>query len=227
MPVVDLYRDCPGYAEAARRERELRDVPFLGLPENVAGIPCAPLTLRRVMWLQMVKSPFLMELPADLLEQKPDILADIGLFFWITSQDFKPGNEHRKTRRFRQLKSIGKKPVSEVAKEISEYMKEAFMDAGHRDGGKSYFSQAASLILFLTKNFGLDCDVWENSAIRNFVRRIMGRPNPLDIPLRVAWQLLRANHASQHADVIFSNPISDEAVRQWQQNLKKEPARFN
>ena len=77
MPAISFHRDVPGWSEAARRENEIRALPFLGLPEPVAGIDCAPLTLRRLMWLNMVKSPFLMELTTEQLLAKPEIAGDV------------------------------------------------------------------------------------------------------------------------------------------------------
>ena len=98
MPVVEFNRDCPGYLEAALREDLIRATPFLGIEERINGLPVMPLTLRMVQWLGMVRSPFLSKLPADVLITKPDIAADIMMFFWIVSPSFKIGNEKAKKR---------------------------------------------------------------------------------------------------------------------------------
>jgi hypothetical protein len=225
MPAVDLFRDCPGYAEAARREREIRDVPFLGQPETVAGIQCAPLTLRRVLWLQMVNSPTLADLNNEdvikLLVEKHGLAQDLFLFYWIISPDFQAGNQRRQSRRMKQLKPLLEKPVKDVLAEVRDYMNESFMDTlGGDPSSKSFYSSAAAIVAFFRKSYGLDCDVWENSWLRNLARKLTGRPNPLDIPLKIVWQLMRANRSGQDSEVIFENRLSDPAVKNWLQPAK-------
>lgn len=225
MPVVDLFRDCPGYAEAARRERELRDVPFLGLGEIVAGIDCEPLTLRKVIWLQLTKSPFLYELPVEALRDKPGIASDTVNFFWICSKEFNPKSKRARAKFDRRIKPLIKKDFGEVAKGIAEYIDEAWMDAGRGSDGRSFYSAAASLTVFFAKNFGQGFDVWENSKLRNFLRVITGKPNAMDIPLKIAWQLMRA-HRNTTEPTTFENRLTDAAIDGWHRDdnlrLKRE-----
>ena len=230
MPRVDLFRDCPGYAEAARRERDIRDVPFLGLPERVCGRDCAPLTLRRLLWLQMVNSPFLSNLDdaptAEAIQQKPDLFNDLVLFFWITSPAFEAGNTRKQKRFFKSCQKLLKCKVADAVKDIKDYMDEAMMDAGEGvRGEKSFYSNVASVVSFFRKNYGLDCDVWENSWLRNLFRRATGRPNPLDIPLKIVWQLMRTHRVNVGGETIFTNKLSDAAVKTWLRD--QQPAKLN
>lgn len=219
MPAVDLQRDCPGYAENARREREIRDVPFLGVAERVAGIDCAPLTLRRLMWLQMTKSPFLLDLEnaevRQFIANKPNLLGDLLVFFWIISPEFEAGNERKKAKYFKRLRPLLQQTVGTVLEEIRQYMFEQFMDAGHGRDGKSFYSSAASLVAFFSKHYGLGLDVWENSPWRNLVRRLSGQPNALDIPVKIAWQLMRVHRVQTGGETIFENKLTDPCVNQW------------
>ena len=214
MKGVDLFRDCPGYREAALRERELRDVPFLGLPEAVAGIECAPLTLRRVLWLQLTKSPFLYRVPVADLCEKPGITDDVVAFFWICAPEFSVGNNRQRAKFNRRIAPLLKCKMAEVITAIMEYLDESWMDAGSGKSTRSYYSAAASLTVFFAKNFGQPLDVWENSWWRNWMRRLTGKTNPLDIPLKIAWQFMRA-HRSSIEPTTFENPLTDAAIFAW------------
>jgi len=220
MPAVDLFRDCPGYAEAARREREIRDVPFLGLPETVAGIDCAPLTLRRLMWLQMVKCPFLTSATVEQLKAKPNIAADIVGFFWVVSPLFDAGNKRKRKRFDRQLEKAGlmKMDGNHVISEIKTYMDESFLDSEEGPAEKSFYSNAASIGFLCHKLFGLEIDLWENSWLRRIYRHMTGRPNAIDIPLKIVRQYVRAHRNSQNP-TIFTNRLSDERVKEWMRGM--------
>jgi hypothetical protein len=203
----------------------LRDVPFLGLGEIVAGIDCAPLTLRKVIWLQLTKSPFLYDIPAEDLIEKPNLTADIISFYWIVSKEFEAGNKRKRKQFDKRIKPLLKKDVSEVVKGIASFMDESWMDSGRGDGGRSFYSTAASLTIFFAKNYGQSLDVWENSRWRRFVRVLTGKPNALDIPLKIGWQLMRA-HRNASEPTTFENRLTDAAIAGWHKEdnlrLKRE-----
>ena len=217
MPVVVLSRDCPGYAEAARREDEIRAVPFLGVDERIAGLTIAPLTLRRVQWLTMIRSPFLLNLPAETLVEKPDIAADIGAFLWIVSPEFKVESKRAKARFFkRKIPAVMKMNALKVIKEIREYVEEAFLDSGKSEGEqRNYYSTAAAVVGFFHRNYGLQIDVWENNWARNIIRKLTGQPNILDVPLKIAFQLIRAHQKSVNPDTNFYNSLSQPKIDEW------------
>jgi hypothetical protein len=216
MPVVVLSRDCPGYAEAARREDELRSVPFLGLDERIAGLPAAPLTLRRVQFLTMVKSPMLAKLDIPTLIDKPGIAEDIMAFLWIVSPKFEAGNARAKKKFFKTHGQVLKMDAAKVIGEALEYVEEAFMDAGDSDGEqRNYYSTAAAVVGFFSRNYGLQIDVWENSPIRRLIRKWSGQPNILDIPLKIAFQLIRVHQKSNNPEATFQNRLSQPKVDEW------------
>ena len=225
---VDLFRDCPGYAEAARREEEIRVVPFLGLEERIAGLPVSPLTLRRLQWLTMVRSPFLYGLSAETLIEKPGIADDIILLLWIVSPQFKAGNERAKRRFYKTHGSVLKADAAKVIQEIIDYVDESFLDSGAGEKGateRSYYSTAAALVGFFAANYGLPLDAWENSIWRNLVRRLTGKPNVMDIPLKIAFQLVRVHQRSKNPDFKPTNRLTQAAVDAWMQ--AKQPPRLN
>ena len=228
MPQVDLWRDVPGYAEAARRESEFRDVPFLGQPEIVAGIDCAPLTVRRVLWLQLTKSPFLYDLTFKQLATHPNLANEVIHFYWVCSPEFKPGNPRaRKKFLKRTAKALWKKNLLRMTYKIQKYVAAAWLDAGEGERKKSFYSSAAALTEFFAREYGLPVDVWENSPWRNFIRRLTGQPNVLDVPLRIAWQLLRARRAAKQPDVVFTNRLSDPIVKNHLRQLNAGIPRLN
>ena len=223
MPVVVLTRDCPGFAEAARREEELRAVPFLGLEERIAGLPVAPLTLRKIQWLTMTRSPFLASLPPDVLIEKPGIAVDILLFLWICSPQFQPGNEKAKARFYKTHAAVLNMEAAKVCREIFDYIDEAFLDAGQDDGDqRSYYSTAASIVGYFHRSYGLQIDVWENHWARRLVRMLTGQPNILDIPLRIAFQLIRVQQRSANPEAQFTNRLSQPKVDDWMKSLNPQ-----
>lgn len=221
----------PGYAEAVRREEELRAVPFLGVGERVAGLPVAPLTLRRVQWLTLVRSPFLTRLTADVLLTKPDIADDIVLFLWIVSPGFEAGNDRAKKRFYKTHGEVMAAEALKVIQELLDYVAEAFLDAGCETlddrNARSYYAEAAGLVVFFHHNFGLQIDVWENSRWRNLVRKLTGQPNVLDIPLRLAFQLVRAHQRSKNPEVTFYNRLSQPKIDAWLTNLNQPQPKRN
>lgn len=210
-------RDVPGYAEAARREDDLRAVPFLGLDERIAGLPAAPLTLRRVQWLTFCRSPFLLKLDADALLAKPAIAADILLFLWIVSPKFQAGNERARDRFFKSNRAVMKLDARQVIQDALDYVEEAFLDGGENQGEetRSYFSTAAAIVGFFHRHYGLQIDVWENSWARNLVRKLTGQPNVLDIPLRIAFQLIRVHQKHINPEAILHNRLTQPKVDEW------------
>lgn len=217
MPKISLHQDIPGYAQAALRENELRAVPFLGLPEHIGGVPAAPLTLRRVQWLTFCRSPFLLKLDAEALEAKPDIAADTLLFLWIVSPEFKPGNLRARDRFFDRHRHVLKLKALTVIQDALDYVQEAFLDAGDDtpDYSRSYYSSAAAVVGFFHRHYGLPIDVWDNSWVRRLSRKLSGQPNALDIPLRIAFQLIRVHQKHVNPEQTFFNRLSQPAIDRY------------
>jgi hypothetical protein len=218
VPVVEFNRDCPGYAEAARREDEIRALPFLGLDELICGLPAKPLTLRKVQWLSMVKSPFLSKLPAKSLIEKAQIADDVIMFLWIISPQFKPGNKKAQRKFVKTYKHLMDKNALEICEEIVEYVEESFLDSGestNEGDQRSYYSATALIISFFHANYGMPIDVWENSLWRNLYRKITGQLNVFDVPLKIVFQLIRVHQKNQNPEMILHNRLSQPKLDEW------------
>jgi hypothetical protein len=216
MPDVNLNSDCPGFAMAARRESELRTIPFLGLNEKLCGHEVRPLTLRHVLWLELCKSPFLTRLPPEILVTKPGIEHDVTNFLWIVSPRFKAGNARRRKKFNREFSDVVKLKIDDAVTQIVEFVGEAWLDAGEGDpGDRSYYATATVITGIFCKHFGLGIDAWENCAGRNLIRRLTGKPNPLDIPLKIAFQMLRLTQRWQNPEAPLENKLSDAAIENW------------
>ena len=75
------------YEAALASELEDRAFVFLGLQETICGVLCEPLTPRRVEWLRLAKSPFIVGGKVGPTE--------IAQFLWIVSAAFVPSKAKR------------------------------------------------------------------------------------------------------------------------------------
>ena len=72
--------EIPGYLEAVKRERLVRDAAFLGLPEAVAGFELRQMTLRDSIVLSIARNPLLSgETPNPL---------ELATFLWYMSVEY-------------------------------------------------------------------------------------------------------------------------------------------
>jgi hypothetical protein len=227
MPVVSLQRDCPGYAEAAAREEELRALAVLGLPEIITDgthrVELAPLTLRRLQWLTMMRCPFLLNLPVANLLEKPNIAADLVSALWVCSPAFKAGAERARRRWLKRHPFLLQMAAEPTMRELMTYLTEAFIDAGHPANSqdeRNYYSSAAALTGFFHQHYGLEIDLWENGWARSLVRYLTGKPCILDVPLKLAFQLIRVQQKASNPEMTFYNRLSQPRVEAWmrQQN---------
>lgn len=105
------------YEAALASELDDRAFPFLGLPETICGIECEPLTPRRVEWLRMARSPFIIGGQVGPVE--------IAHFVWIVSKAFTPSIE----KRDEFLRANLTLDVAKARKDIDEYIGRAYLNA--------------------------------------------------------------------------------------------------
>jgi len=105
------------YDAALASELDDRAFVFLGLPETICGVECEPLTPRRVEWLRLAKSPFIIGGRVGPVE--------IAQFLWIVSKAFIPNKEKRNDF----LKSNLSLNVEKARKDIEEYIERAYLNA--------------------------------------------------------------------------------------------------
>ena len=85
---AELWQEyLPRLAEAKEQDREEITRAFLPLIVPLGRFKIVPPTIERLLWLEQIKSPFLV---AEREPTKEDVIA----FIWICSPDFKVGFDH-------------------------------------------------------------------------------------------------------------------------------------
>ena len=202
MPLIDTSQ-IPGYAEAVARQDLVRDAAFLGVPETLCGITVAPMTFRHLLWLQIVRSPFIGASPPN----SAMLHLDVATFF-KTVAPFSPPSFMAKPpaaalRAF--MAKVGRLKAPEALDGIRDFVNEAFMDApgGGESSNVSYFSIGAALTHRLCEHYsGLDPNP-------------MNYPSAADMPLKAGFQLLKCLKKSERPDAIMFNGLSDQIKTRW------------
>ena len=161
------------YEAALSSELEDRAHVFLELPETICGIECVPLTPRRVEWLRLAKSPFIVGGKAGPIE--------VAQFLWIVSKQFTPN----KAERDKFIPSILGIDVQKAREEIDEYLERAYLNAMSAGNQRPCISPCASYAFALA-----------GEPYRMPWREV------LDTPLGVIFQLIGALEMSQGKPMI-------------------------
>lgn len=189
------------YDAAVRSEQEDRYLAFLGI-ERIAGIDVAPLTLQRLAWLNVARSPFIVGGTVD--------YAAIIQFLWFVSKDFTL-DESVKQAFLEQSLSVD---LELAAKDINDYIDRAFLDCvgGRPSGGidKTLACTCATVCAQMADEpFRMD---WERC---------------MDVPLSVLFQLMRVNGLRNGAPKV--NKRSDAVAARHNEKvsaiLKREKAK--
>jgi hypothetical protein len=163
--------DIPGYKEALAAEREVRQLPFLPVPELICGVPVRPLTPRMHLGLESSGSVFVCGGMSDEVE--------VVRFLWFVSTDYRwPSDspfrcvraldrainsfrQHRFIRRNRRIK-FG--PAVEC---IRRYMDEAYADGPGSPGNiPEYWSWCAGLVDCFGIAYGWTSDEVINTPLK-------------------------------------------------------------
>ena len=173
---MTLLEQIPGLRAAIEQEQLVRDSSFLELPESVCGFDVSPLTLRHVLALEAIGSPFIcggQPLPHDFAA------------FLLT---VKPA---RGFARWNMLRRLGQVEYGQAFEEISGFIGDAMQDSpgGAEVQGDyvSYYSFGASFVDCLAKEYG-----WSEAAI-------------LDMPLKRLFQYLKVI-SRRNGETTFFNP---------------------
>lgn len=206
MDVILPTISVPGFAEATKLERKIRDHAFLGGNEIVAGVVVRQLSLRTVLYLEHAQNGFIIRFNFD---DRLELLAHAlqALFFSTPTWKAPEVNpysfwrsmltswRHRKFQRSVMWKVSGE----EIIEEVREWVNEAFMDcpSGEGSGGQahaSYASYPAHLV-----------DLFGAAGLQFTFTDIM------DMPLKQLWQHWRLA-ANRVYDVKLTNPSDNLAV---------------
>lgn len=153
---MTLTDQIPGLREAIEAEQHIRDTSFLPLPESVCGFDVKPLTLRHVLMLGAVGSPF--------IRGGNPLPSDIGAFLILVGdwQGFK---------RWSNLRKLARVDFVSAIESVDSYVKESFQDSppGTESTGVSYYSFAASIVDVFGKEYGWrEADILDTPLKRVF-----------------------------------------------------------
>ena len=144
---MTLCDQIPGLREAIEAEQHIRDTSFLPLPESVCGFDVKPLTLRHVLTLGAVGSPF--------MRGGHPMPHDIGAFLIVVA-------DWKGFKRWCCLRKLGRVSFRDAVESVDSFVKESFQDSpsGTGEASASYYSFAASIVDVLGKEYG-----WSESEI--------------------------------------------------------------
>lgn len=195
---IDIDEIKP-YRDAVEQEALVRDVAFLGLNETVLGFEVRPMTLRHLLWLGMVESPFVRSLKLELAEAHLHVAAFVRVVSFRNPAKVGWLQDFAFRRRYRRWAS--KTSVIESVVAVREYVAEAVQDApGGSGGGKAYFSAAASIANYVMER-----------GKEPFAAAVSAA---MDVPLKVSFQIMRANRMWHDPKAIMFNPSDDVLARE-------------
>lgn len=187
-----LFETIPGYAEAVKREQQARQESFLALPSIIGGIWLEPITLRRLVWLEL----------AGVFRTADLTLGHVELACWLLN----PRHTHRPSLR-RSINRLCntlrvcwcfRRDPDGLIKGLLEHFNSTFSDA---PGGSSVDNvnptcYVANIAHRITSAYG-----WSLREV-------------LDTPLTTLWQMLREIRLSDDPKAAFISE-SDKVRGEW------------
>lgn len=199
---IDVH-EVAAYREAIDREGFSRDAAFLGAPETVLGFKVRPMTARHLLWLWTMQSPFVCAAPIG--DDRAEVVYHVKSFLMVVSRrDPAPRWwsrlwRHRFDRRFKRFEN-SEFSCSEVIAACREYVSDATQDAPSGKSGKIYYSAAANIANWICHAY--HCPLGE------------GIKMALDLPLKIAFQLMRADLKYNDPKAILFNPSESVLTRE-------------
>lgn len=177
----------PGYAEAVKRENEIRDASFLGIEERINGVEVKPFTLRHMNALDSMRSPFLLDRKIGMEIATPQ---DVAIFLWNVSPQFRVIRTGWDVfTHYRFIRSLRRLKFDETCKAIFDYVEEAFQDSPAGSSRKSmpFASYVAHIIDWIASTYH-----WDDDDI-------------LDKPLKRIFQYIRCIQRRTDGKAMFFN----------------------
>lgn len=178
LPTVEI----PGLREAQRHEQELRDLPFLDIPEAIAGIPVRAFTLRDLVALDAMKNahvvPFIFESELERVVQAMQ-------FVWFMSTARRVptswlGRFWMSGRQARFVRRVSRMNSAVVFDGIKAYLADAWYDNPYGGSGESSAVLKASFVVYIVDHFYAAGYPWTEADI-------------LDMPVKRLWQYVRVS----------------------------------
>ena len=178
-------------AEAKEKDREEQTLLFLDITLEVCGFEIAPLTIRRYLILEQLKSPFL--LGGDIIPTKQDLIN----FLWVMNPNFRMGMKYGRSFARRNFFKLFRwhKVAYEVAVLLAEAMEKSQLPTGGDESQELDKNWVATLVDAAASQYGwaendiLDLPLTRVFAYVQAVGRRLGAEES-----SVAW--------SKHADKV-------------------------
>lgn len=207
MPLFDPVAEIPGYADFLDEQEAIRDTAFLCLPRSICGLPVLPLTTRHILWLLIIKSPFV----GGQKLSWPHAHLHVAAFLRIVSPKFSPMSRFKSRLffwRFRRTIYPQKLDPVKMVSAIKEFLDKQMQDqpAGSGGAGQSYWSIGATIVHALG-GYG-----WSLDEI-------------LDTPVSVAFQLIKIQRHEDAAKNGVKHPLfnpSDGFKTRWYDKLERD-----
>jgi hypothetical protein len=167
------YAEIPGYAEACKKEQEIRDLAFCEWLVPLCGIQVKQFTYLHLLILANCENAF--------VEANRPQAEDVAFFLWVVSPDYRPNDT---AARDEFIEAIAEKvKFLPACQEIYDYLNNAFQDSPASSGGsaKSYTSFVAPICDLFAHEYGWDDQVTIKKPIARLyqlIRRIQKRNNP-------------------------------------------------
>lgn len=184
-----LADQIPGLREAMQRERDLRELAFVGHAEPIAGVAVVPLNLQRLNLLMVARNAYVTGgAPSP---------AHAAQFLWVVFVGFAPGDL---AARDAFVRRVARLPWDDVDAGIRSYLDAALFDLTADSGGAT--SGSAPVIS------------WLAAMVDQIAREYhWSRDEILTMPIAEMAQYLR--RIEQRAGARPRNPYSDAATAAW------------
>jgi hypothetical protein len=195
---MDVREQIPGWKEAVEQERFQRDAVFLGLIESIGPFEVLPLSLRHLLTLRLIRSPFL-------ITGAPDDAKDIFRFLWVVWPDQSAKGRKKLMHACRQFtipwwgpraqaRVMGR--VQLITGQVRKYLADSLADwPPSGKGGDSYYSSAVAFCSVIAREYR-----WTEAVT-------------LDMPLKKLFQYLAEIREFYGKPLL--NPSSGKLVADW------------
>lgn len=192
MPAELQFVEIPGFADAIKREVEVRRSAYSNAVIRIAGVAVRKITLRDMLALEEMRNGFFVPFK---FETRKELFGHSAQLVWWLSDCPKLCENYGRLeyftvigKRAALIKHLGKFP-DELIDGVKQYLDDAFMDAPKGSGGGASHASGPAYIL----------DAFASGGYTYTFDQIA------NMPLVQLWQLLRLIHARLCGGVI-SNP---------------------
>lgn len=208
MAATLQFVEIPGYADALRREDEVRRRAWTTAPDPIAGVPVRHLTLRDMLALAELRNGFFCPWRFD---TDAEYLAHCTQLVWWLSECKKPtvrdgcvGRAIASAQKTRLIRHCATYP-RQLHEDVLRYLRDTFMDAPRGAGsGPSSASPIAAQPAYIADALAAGGYAYPLETV-------------LDLPLVRLWQLLRLVQRR-----VFGQPVTNPSDQLACDHLAKQ-----